>query len=244
MLKLAVAFSPKRVFGRLPITVFAAAVLLFAVGWIQFGEVQPTRALHGKSLAPLFPVGKRPGGWIGRHLPVAETAELADSTWQVLRYDDVINASYTRGAEQIEVFCAYWKPGSMSYRMVAGHNPEVCWPGQGWQCRSKELATLTTQKGAVFPKTRRQSYALHGVETSVLFWHVVDGKIYLPGPSSDIPGKTYLPDLLRMGLRQRGEQYFIRISSGIPLDRLGREQLVGLLLENLALRGILGLPPI
>ena len=73
----------------------------------------------------------------------------------------------------------------------------------------------------------------------MLFWHVVNDTIYLPGPKSDLPGRTFIPDLLRMGPRQRGEQYVIRLSSNLAPDAMVRSPVVQALMRRLDARGVM-----
>ena len=216
----------------------AGTVLCFAIVWMAFGEDRTALSRHGKSLSGLLPTGDI-DGWSGALEPIAESREMTTATWNVLRYDDVAYASYRRGVDHMTVFCAYWKPGSMSYRSVAGHNPEVCWPGQGWKCTGKEVATLAPAGWRwSFPKTRLQSYMMHGVTEYVLFWHLVDGRVFIPTTPS-YTGMTFIPDLFRIGVRQRNEQYFVRISSNLPFNHFTEVEALRLVLENFSTRGVI-----
>ena len=220
-------------------TAGSAAVLLFATGWTIFGENRPALLRHGTSLSALMPMADV-GSWRGEMLPVAESAKMESATWNVLRYDDVAHARFIDGPNRITVFCAYWKPASMSYRSVAGHSPEVCWPGMGWECSRKELVDLVVPGvPGNFASTRSQAYQKDGVTENVLFWHVVDGKAYLPGPASDVPGRTFIPDLVRLGPRQRCEQYVIRIASNLSPSELVRSEVVRELLRSFDARGVM-----
>lgn len=224
---------------RVWITAGAFAVLLAAIGWMMFGEIRPARSPHGTSLAALVPM-QDTGPWRVELLPVAESEELVNSTWNVLRYDDVVHARFVAGPDRITLFCAYWKPASMSYRSVAGHSPEICWPGMGWKPSRKELVALSVPGvEGHFASTRSQAYQKGGVTENVLFWHVVNDTIYLPGPTSDLPGKTFIPDLLRLGPRQRAEQYVIRLSSNLEPDAMVRSPVVQALLRSFDARGVM-----
>ena len=108
------------------------AVLTTAVGLVVIGATRPRVRTFTGALKELVPQAETMPGWAMGYRPVAETAEMQKVTTETLNYDDAIYAIYTRGEMRISVYAAYWMSGKMSYRLIAGHTPDVCWVGAGW----------------------------------------------------------------------------------------------------------------
>lgn len=113
----------------------------------------PPRTFQGsvKDLLPPAEIVAR-DGWKVDYLPIADTPEAKAKVDELLNYDDAVFAVYTRGTEQVAIYLAYWAPGKMSHRLVAGHTPDVCWVGAGWRierARSVQLSARSSQVSAL-----------------------------------------------------------------------------------------------
>jgi hypothetical protein len=74
-----------------------------------------------------------PPGWTVEYKPIADTPEMKKAVAELLNYDDAVYAVYSNGTRHLSVYIAYWTPGKMAQRLVAGHTPDVCWVGAGWR---------------------------------------------------------------------------------------------------------------
>lgn len=128
----------------------AAFVLLFGIVLAFVGlRPPPPRTFQGsvKDLLPPAEIVAR-DGWKVEYLPIADTPEAKAKVDELLNYDDAVFAVYTRGTERVSIYLAYWTPGKMSHRLVAGHTPDVCWVGAGWRierARSVQLSARSSQ---------------------------------------------------------------------------------------------------
>ena len=120
---------------RLLLIVVVLALLGIAVGLVVYGSTRPlSPTFHGR-LADLLPPA--PPGWTRKEQPIADSPEMRQKVDELLSYDDGIFYVYTSGPLRLSVYVAYWQPGKMSARLVAGHTPDVCWVGAGWKCTER-----------------------------------------------------------------------------------------------------------
>ena len=158
-------------------------------------------------------------GWTIRDLPMAETEEGKNYLLSTLQYDDYVSRLYTHGPSVVSVYVAYWAPGKVPPRMVGVHTPDTCWVMNGWRCEERlRGATLMLGSGEQLLPGEFGIYSLKGMKQHVYFWHVVDGRAYSymhEGAPSVHSIWAQLPDL-RFGLRQKREQFFVRVSSNQP----------------------------
>ncbi len=205
--------------------IFCAAVLLTALGMqlLAARRVEParTRTALSASLPANVP------GWTVTDLPIAETAEIQRAVGELLNFDDALLRSYRRGGKQFDVYAAYWKPGKMSERLVAGHSPDVCWVAAGWTPVSQETPPPLRQPSmdAWLPEAGqyRVFQDRRGVARWVVFWHVAGDRQIDYGQGVP-PWWTVFSDLARRGFNQRSSQHFIRVSANVSWDELAGEE--------------------
>lgn len=194
----------------------ALALLLIAIGLIIYGQTRPLeRIFHGK-LSDLLPPA--PAGWTRTERPIADTPEMKQKVGELLSYDDGLLYDYTKGNLRLSVYIAYWAPGKMSSRLVAGHTPDVCWVGAGWQCTAQQAVNSMTVDGRRLPTVETRAFAANGTTEYVWFWHLVDGQPQSYDTSKQPPWHAFITDMMQAGFTQRGEQFFIRLSAPQPLD--------------------------
>jgi len=215
----------------------AALVLAAAVVLIVYGSTRPlVRTFHG-DLAALLP--EAPPGWTRTLRPIADTPEMQRAVGELLNYDDGVFADYTRGTDRLSVYIAYWTPGRMSHRLVAGHTPDVCWVGAGWRCT--ERGTLSPQVSSFSPQVpplpvaEARTFTFKDTTEYVWFWHLVGGAPKSYGTGFTAPWHAPLTDMLARGLQQREEQFFIRLSAPAPLDDPALQPLLDTVLRALPL---------
>jgi hypothetical protein len=202
--------------------IFAAVLWLGAVSFCVYGAYTvPDPTFRGTLLERLPPA---PPGWTRVERPIAETPEIQQAVDEQLNFDDGIFVDYTRGNQRLSVYAAYWTPGRMSRRLVASHTPDVCWVANGWKITaSTTLTGLRDREGRVLPPAEARTFLAQGRPEHVWYWHVVGPTVYSYATNSGPPRYAIFVDLWEKGLKQREEQFFIRLSSPRPLDEMGAD---------------------
>ncbi|RRJ94445.1 exosortase-associated EpsI family protein [Opitutaceae bacterium TAV4] len=215
--------------------VVMASILLFGVGLVIYGNSRiPEPKFHGK-LKDLLP--PPPSGWTMTEKPIADTPEMQKAVGELLNYDDGIFVDYSDGVNRLSVYIAYWTPGKMSHRLVAGHTPDVCWVGNGWKKEESETISGLSANNKILPPAEGRVFSAQGHNEYVWFWHVVgvDVKSYATGHVP--PWYAVLIDMFERGVNQREEQFFIRISAGHPLGKSEFKPILDAILTRLPLPG-------
>ncbi len=221
-----------------------ALLLVAAVALVAYGGTRPVERTFHSRLVDLLPPA--PAGWTRTLRPIADTPEMQKAVGELLNYDDGVFADYTRGADRLSVYIAYWTPGRMSHRLVAGHTPDVCWVGAGWTCTERgevryQLSAVRPQasdvgrQSSALPPAESRTFTLNQTTEYVWFWHLVGGAPKSYGTGREAPWHAPLTDLLAKGLRQREEQFFIRLSAPTPLDEPALQPLLAPVLHALPL---------
>lgn len=158
-------------------------------------------------------------GWTMKPLPLAETEEATNDVASILQFDRYVSRSYTRGAAIVTIYVAYWRADKVPPRMVGVHTPDTCWIINGWKCTQRERAIpLRLADGTPLKPVEFGTYAIAGNNQHVYFWHLVGGRPHSyvqEGSPSLTTMRAQLTDL-RFGLRQKQEQYFVRVASNQP----------------------------
>ena len=245
---------------RLLLSVFALLIII-AIGMIVYGQSRPlTRTVHSP-LEDRIPAA--PSGWTRTARAIADTPEMQEKVDELLNFDDGVFYDYISGPLRLSVYVAYWEPGKMSSRLVAGHTPDVCWVGAGWICTARRTIALSDVQPTDFnaktaetakdakpspppsdfhpppsdiPPAEARTFVANGTTEYVWFWHLVDGEAQSYGTGQEPPWHAALFDLIRRGFDQRSEQLFIRLSSPQPLDAPALAPVLLPLLETLPLR--------
>jgi hypothetical protein len=108
--------------------------------------------------------------------------------------------------------------------------------GNGWKKESSETVTgLITGNGKTLPPAEGRKFSIRDTTEYVWFWHLVgqETKSYATGGAA--PWHAPLTDLWSKGLQQRQEQFFIRLSSAVPLDTKLIQSMVSPVLSQLPL---------
>jgi len=227
------------------LTLVAAAVLLVAMGLacVPLFAFKRPQLMH----APLdLLVTADVAGWQMRRLEIADSEEMRSRVMSILRYDDVIFRNYRHGATEVQIYVAYWKPGSVPYGQAGVHTPDTCWVVNGWTAEERRHAqSLTVGQRATKPAETGR-YSMRGQKLEVAFWHLVGGRVHgyeqkgwrdgVAGVRERLP--HFFQDLRRYGLNLAQEQVFIRISSNVPMETLQHDPAFGRLLETLRPLGV------
>lgn len=170
------------------------------------------------ALAEYLP--KHVGNWVSKDLPLAGTEAMDGKVEEILRFDDAILRQYRQGGREFTVYIAYWRPGQISSREVAFHIPDKCWVFNGWKREFVDIDYRCTVGGNPVSAAQYRIFSSSGGKQHLIYWHVYDGRVILYRPDDSPSDLTMLTDLLKRGLRQRGEQYFLRVASSTPLSEL------------------------
>ena len=197
--------------------IFTAGVLLAGVAAI-IGQRETPVGVSIEAFNELLPRANEPPGWSAAQRPVADTEEMKRAVAELLNFDAGGLVIYTNGDLQISIYAAYWKPGKMSPRLVAGHTPDVCWVLNGWVCQSAGIADLEVANGQRLRVKTRVFVAPVGAPQHVMFCHLVDGFPRDYGQFGEPTWYTFLSKLRGGGLNLREEQLFFRISSNHPFE--------------------------
>jgi hypothetical protein len=199
-------------------------ILLIAVG-LQVAAIliRDPEQPHGR-LRDGFPAHAT--HWAVSEKPIAETPEVAKAAGELLNFDDAVFRIYHRGTQRFDVYAAYWRPGKMSERLVAGHTPDVCWVAAGWTSVSQEPLRSDLAASAGFPACGQYRIFKdpQGSTRRVVFWHKAgDGFVNYDSEGGVPPWWAVFTELADHGLKPRGSQYFVRISSNVPWEDLARD---------------------
>ncbi len=171
--------------------------------------------------------------WRGEDRPLAGTEALAGAVKRTLDYDEAMLRFYRKGAQEFSVYVAYWRAGKTPSRDVAFHIPDKCWTSVGWKRCAADYHYQRKFAGRQLAPAQYREFEESGERQYVIYWHIFNGRAIIYNPDGSPSDLSILTDLLHRGLRQKGEQYFIRVASRIPIDQLwndrGFQQILGLI---------------
>jgi hypothetical protein len=196
--------------ARVIVLVTALATLLVVAIGLQF--ISPDHKAVVVRSAPLdLYLPTQAAGWKSEDHPLGDTENLSAMVKTTLNYDEALLRTYRKGTREFTVYIAYWATGKMSSREVAYHTPDICWPAAGWErLQSNEAYSIP---GFKLAPAQYREFVLNGQHVQVLFWHTYDGRTIAYDPNGRPSRASILTDLMSRGLAQKGEQYFIRITS-------------------------------
>lgn len=213
------------------VLIVATLVLLTAAGF-QFIRVrdmtggdrhEPARPVDLKSQIPATLAG-----WTVQDEPLGPNESVRSAVERTLNYDDYVYRLYRRNGATVGVYVAYWAPSRMPVQKVASHTPDRCWTENGWTCLesrfSETVATPNTPLRAAQWRIFRAPGAT-GHQEHVLFWHLVGSRLYDYGERLNArPGIVqWWRDAISYALSGSQAQYFIRVTSTVPFERLAGE---------------------
>ena len=236
--------APKSAKTWLAATLAVGLVLAVALQW--FGARLGRQNVSGLQSTGVVPT-ELPG-WLVTDRPVAGSEEEKAKVDELLNYDDAVFRIYEQGSMGFSVYIAHWSPGKMSPRLVAGHTPDVCWPAAGWvrqpeaertpagNAPADEIARIEDKVGLRHGQFR--IFDGHDVRQNVLFWHLFGEDLVNYDTGNSPPWYAMFVDLMKHGLNQRREQWFVRISSTGSLKSLGEDPGFQKFLQSLAVIGL------
>lgn len=185
-------------------------------------------------------------GWEVQDLPIAETEEMLKQVEAILEYDDAVCRTYRKGALEVQVYVAYWRPGSVPYGQAGAHTPDTCWIYNGWTCLNRLRSQPSDINGRALVPYEFGVFSKSTVTLDVIFWHLVGGKPYgyvQDGWRSGVKGYLERLPRLRDDFRAHGfnlaqEQFVVRISTNSQFAQLWADKDFIALMESLRPLGI------
>jgi hypothetical protein len=186
-------------------------------------------------------------GWSARDVPLGANEFMNNEVEKILNYDEVVNREYRRGSTSFGVYVAYWGPGKMPTRLVASHTPDRCWTENGWRCLDMKFKQTHKIDGEPLQPAEWRSFepASGAKPTNVLYWHLVEGKVYDYGERFNaVPDPVlWWKDAVQQALLGSREQYFIRLTSTEPLENLWSDPGFAEVVRGLGRLGLLASSP-
>lgn len=198
-----------------------AAILILLCGVSLRGYfviVPPPEPTLHQPIAHIVP--KSLNGWTVRDLDIADSPESSARISEFLNFDDALFRVFERGDTFVGLYVAYWTPGKASYRWAGAHTPDTCWVLNGWACDERQYSVPFQHEGTPFQPAEFGIYSKDGNAQYVYFWHLVGGEAFGYEQQGTPNIFAALIDIKRYGLRLREEQFFIRLSSNQPLEKL------------------------
>lgn len=217
------------------------ALVLVAAGVLQsldvFREKPEPRGAHlGKYIPAQLP------GWAPRDLPLGANEVVTREAEKILNYDEVVNREFRRGEIVVGVYVAYWSAGKMPTRLVASHTPDRCWTENGWQCLEMKFRDPRSVNGAPLLPAEWRLFRPPSATapTHVLYWHLVSGELYDYGSRFNAVPHPLLwwKDAVKQAFSGSREQYFIRLTSNVPFERIWNEPGLTQVLQGLRELGL------
>ncbi len=207
---------------------YAAAVLSVGIFFVltRPAPINPQDVPRILSFLPATPAGWGTATSTGlyRFADILETEHLGQRTYVKEGPDGKI--------VQVTFYLAYWPPGQAGVSVVASHTPDACWPGAGWT----PLPTASSDVELPLPdrtlgRAEYRIFTNERIPQHVWFWHSYDRALIKEfDPRRPI---ELLGSVLNYGVRSKGEQLFVRMSSNRPWEELKNEPLIAEIFNTL-----------
>lgn len=198
---------------------FALVAAVALQGMDVFHEKPQSRPSHLSQSVPLTIAG-----WSERDLPLGANEFVSKAAEKTLNYDEVVYREYRRDGVYFTVYVAYWGAGKMPTQLVASHTPDRCWTENGWRCLEMKFRQSFVVGGSAMKPAEWRLFEPpnRGKPIYVLFWHLVNGRVYDYGERfNSIPDPfRWGKDAVQQALLGRQEQYFIRVASSEAPEKL------------------------
>lgn len=235
--------------GVSPLTPPSGKKLSFGFNLILLGT-----QMLAVALAVFFLINTKPAR-LARSTPpnLEEILPSSFTTWQVVTSNDLfrfsdqlhterlVERTYGRGSRenetQITVYIAYWPAGQAPVSLVASHTPDACWPGTGWESDPANQKTDAPEiLGRSLPNAECRLFSQGHYRQNVWYWHLFDGQ---PIEQRSVRSPRQLLWLAwHYGFRNEGEQFFVRVSSNQPWNKISQEPLVQEIFKRLQPYGL------
>jgi hypothetical protein len=162
-------------------------------------------------------------GWNSTAVALGATEAAVANVADILRFDDVFHREYTSGQASFALYAAYWGPGKIPTQLVASHTPDRCWTSAGWKCTEQIHDYVVASGNRSLRSGEGRIFEASGTPTQhVVYWHLVGNELYDYGERFNaVPSVwRWWRDAAKQVFQAPPEQYFIRLSSTRPLEKL------------------------
>lgn len=133
------------------------------------------------------------------------TNPLSPRVIEELKLDDFVFQTYTRDNVSITLYVGYYFSGK---KVGAAHDPQVCYPGQGWKLSNKESGHYELKNGEKI-KYSTIIAELAGKKELIIYWFQVD---------DETANNTFVQKMVlfkKKIMRQGESNAFVRISTSL-----------------------------
>jgi hypothetical protein len=211
-------------------------LILFGACLLQFLPYPQAKG-SGRNIILEEYIPPTPDGWRSKDHPLGETEAVSGAVKKILNYDEALLRTYQKAGFEFSIYVAYWRAGKMSAREIAFHIPDKCWVAAGWKRLSANYHYQKVFEGRPLAPAQAREFEAGGTRQFVIYWHIFNDRTIIYNPDGSPSDLSVLDDIVHRGLRQKGEQYFIRISSPAPLDSLWNDEGFQEVMEQIALLG-------
>lgn len=201
----------------------ALALVLACACVIQFIKYPDPSVIHRDLMLQEY-LPNTPSGWRSEDRPLGETEALSGKVKKLLDYDEALFRIYHKQDREFAVYLAYWRPGKMSSREIAFHIPDKCWVAAGWRRVSADYHYQKAFEGSLLAPAQARVFEAGAIRQQVIYWHIFNGQAIIYNPDGSPSDLSVLEDIWRRGLRQKGEQYFIRVSTTGSMEELWSDE--------------------
>ncbi|MBI5770152.1 MAG: exosortase-associated EpsI family protein [Verrucomicrobia bacterium] len=170
-------------------------------------------------------------------LSLGPTEAVAQDVVATLNFDSSVYRRYFFDGLPLDIYAAYWSPARMPPREVASHTPDGCWRDSGWVClEARQNITMQIGSHTVDGGEWRIFADPQGGRQHVIFWHFVGGRRFADWQRrhGSLSGAvSWWASTTRQLLHAPQRQFFVRLSSGEPIERFHADTRFHRLLETL-----------
>lgn len=205
---------------RLGLVLIGCVLLMAAVL-----QVLPRSASTSVSRSRLAQLPTSGVGLVVRDIPMGNTEAAVGNVADILRYDDVVYREYRSQTGAFSLYAAYWGAGKMPTQLVASHTPDRCWTSAGWRCTEQLPDFKLGSTAQILPGEGRVFVDPANSVQHVVYWHLVGDELYDYGDRFNaVPSPwKWWRDAARQIFRAPAEQYFVRLSSAQPFEKLAQD---------------------
>lgn len=219
---------PSRMGARLLTAGYAAAVICIGMFFVltRPAPINPQSVPRILSFLPPEPEGWGTATSTGlyRFADILETDHLGQRTYVKEGTDGEIL--------QVTFYLAYWPPGQTGVSVVASHTPDACWPGAGWAPMPTQVTEIELElPHRTLGRSEYRKFTNNQIPQHVWFWHSYDRQLIREfDPRRPL---ELLQSVFTYGVRSKGEQLFVRMSSNRSWDQLQAEPLIAEIFRGL-----------
>jgi hypothetical protein len=176
-------------------------------------------------------LGSLPNGWKVADLPLSGTEDASKAAINILQFDEFVHKRFTKSDREFTLFATTYAPRSVPVDIVAQHTPDACWPSQGMSVTKSESDKQFYLGKQALPPGEWRTFSTSASSTiEVVFWHTIGG---FAVAKFDYGRYSRLRAVYRQFYEPSNRQFFVRISSGQPLEGVLGDREVAWLLHGI-----------